>query len=310
MPSIHAILLVALGGAWGAEPQDDRMGDRPALVDPFSAPADFEPGGPRQPLVEANGTAPVTVGLPQPPLPTDYQPPDQDLLPAGAVEMNSGEPNESYAPAAAQWSGAAGQGGAPGYVSQQNGPPQSAVGYPAAAAPPVQRSSDRRMPLSPPSGKAEALPHVLPTVAWPVVVGSLGGVIGLFLIVAWCLKRGAPRAGGRLPREVVEVLGRAPLAEHKQMQLLRLGNKLILIAVTQTGTDTLAEITDPVEVDRLTGLCYQGHPHSSTMAFDKVFKSLETAPKRKGGLAKQRVNFSDLDRLNFDDSSAEPDHVH
>ena len=108
---------------------------------------------------------------------------------------------------------------------------------------------------------------------------------------------------------MVEVLGRAPLADRKQMQLLRLGNKLVLIAVSPTGTDTLAEITDPVEVDRLTGYCYQGHPNSSTVAFHKVFKSFEAAPKRKASRGAERVGFAELDRLGFDDSPPESDHV-
>ena len=97
------------------------------------------------------------------------------------------------------------------------------------------------------------------------------------------------RAGGLLPREVVEVLGRAPLADRKQMQLLRLGNKLVLIAVSPTGTDALAEITDPVEVDRLTGYCYQGHPNSSTVAFHKVFKSFE---RRRSAKPREALNVS------------------
>ena len=113
-----------------------------------------------------------------------------------------------------------------------------------------------------------------------------------------------------MPREVVEVLGRAPLADHKQMQLLRLGNKLVLVAISQTGTDTLAEITEPTEVDRLTGLCYQRHPHSSTVAFEKVFKSFETPARRKPGRGQQRVDFADLDRLAFEGASAESDNVH
>ena len=141
--------------------------------------------------------------------------------------------------------------------------------------------SARSIPLAPPSGSGDGCRTFCRP--WPGRSWSAAwrGVIGLFLIVAWVLRRGLPRVGGLLPREVVEVLGRAPLADRKQMQLLRLGNKLVLIAVSPTGTDTLAEITDPVEVDRLTGYCYQGHPNSSTVAFHKVFKSFETPPKRK-----------------------------
>ncbi len=207
-----------------------------------------------------------------------------------------------------QWNGPAND------VEPSEGTPPAVAEYPSTPRlrTPLHVAGGRPIPSSPPppSSNGDLLPHVLPTVAWPVVAGSLAGVIGLFLIVAWVLRRGSPRVGGLLPREVVEVLGRAPLAERRQMQLLRLGNKLVLIAVSQTGTDMLAEVTDPVEVDRLTGYCYQGHPNSSTVAFHKVFKSFETAPKRKAARGAQRVDFADLERLGFDDSDAESDHVH
>jgi flagellar biogenesis protein FliO len=253
--------------------------------------------------------------LAQPPLPADFGPIGRDDAGAGgAAAVDNGGTGELDASggafgggtvAVAHWESAAG--GAPG--SGPNGPQQTADLETSAAPAAGGRRSARSIDLPPPSGSGDLLPHVLPTVAWPVVVGSLAGVSGLFLIVAWVLRRGSPRVGGLLPREVVEVLGRAPLADRRQMQLLRLGNKLVLIAVSPTGTDTLAEITDPVEVDRLTGYCYQGHPNSSTVAFHKVFKSFEAPSKRKAARGAGRVEFADLDRLNFDDSSPESDHV-
>ena len=68
---------------------------------------------------------------------------------------------------------------------------------------------------------------------------------------------GGAKSATLLPTEVVEVLGRAPLAGRQQMHLLRCGNKLLLVSVTPTGAETLTEVTDPVEVDRLSGLCRQ-----------------------------------------------------
>jgi flagellar biogenesis protein FliO len=303
MPSIHAIVLVALGGLLGAGPQDDRSSERPGMADPFSAPSNYHAPAPRQPLAAANGTSPV-VRLGAPPLPIDAELPDEST---DAGELNPTDPREMEAFGAqpAQWNGSPDEVGPPAASAR----PQPA-GMQSPAVPFSSRSAAGPIPLTPPSGNGELLPNVMPTVAWPVVIGSLSGVVGLFLIVAWVMRRGTSRVGGMLPREVVEVLGRAPLADKKQMQLLRLGNKLILISVTQTGTDTLAEITDPVEVDRLTGICYQRHPHSSSVAFQKVFKSFETAPRRKAVRGTQRVDFADLDRLGFDDSSAESDNVH
>ena len=61
------------------------------------------------------------------------------------------------------------------------------------------------------------------------VVVSLAVVLGLFFIVAWFMRRGLPNSTRRLPAEVVEVLGRTPLAGRQQMHLLRFGNKLLLV---------------------------------------------------------------------------------
>ena len=81
-----------------------------------------------------------------------------------------------------------------------------------------------------------------------------------------------------MPGEVVEVLGRAPLANRQQIHLLRCGNKLLLVSVTPTGAETLTEITDPMEVDRLAGLCQQAQPGSATAAFRKVLQQFGHEP--------------------------------
>ncbi len=106
-----------------------------------------------------------------------------------------------------------------------------------------------------------------------VTVGaSLAVVLGLLLAVAWLLRRAAPKSLAPLPQEVVEVLGRAPLAGRQQLHLLRCGSKLLLVSVTPAGAETLTEITDPAEVDRLAGLCQQARPGSTTEAFRQVFE--------------------------------------
>ena len=108
------------------------------------------------------------------------------------------------------------------------------------------------------------------------MASGLAIVLGLFLAAAWVLRRAAPKSATLLPGEVVEVLGRAPLAGRQQMHLLRCGNKLLLVSVTPTGAETLTEVTDPVEVDRLSGLCRQAHPQSATATFRQVFQQRGT----------------------------------
>jgi flagellar biogenesis protein FliO len=83
-----------------------------------------------------------------------------------------------------------------------------------------------------------------------------------------------------LPEEVVSVLGRVPLAARQVAELVRVGNKLVLISITPHGAEPLTEITDPAEIDRLVGLCHQGAKGSSTEEFDQIFRKLadESAP--------------------------------
>jgi len=104
-------------------------------------------------------------------------------------------------------------------------------------------------------------------------VGSLAVVLAVFFVIVWVLRRASPRGSGVLPPEAFEVLGRAPLANHQQAQLLRCGNRLLLIAVNVAGAETLAEITDPAEVERLAALCRRARPSGS--ALGQVFQRRE-----------------------------------
>jgi flagellar protein FliO/FliZ len=111
------------------------------------------------------------------------------------------------------------------------------------------------------------------------VGGSLAVVLGIFLLIVWLLRRASPRGAGILPAEAFEMLGRAPLANHQQVHLLRCGNKLLLVAVTGAGAGaaakTLTEITDLAEVDRLAGLCRRARAGSPTATFRQVFHQVE-----------------------------------
>ena len=102
-------------------------------------------------------------------------------------------------------------------------------------------------------------------------LGSLAVVLGLFLAVVWFLRRTGPKSMLVLPSEVFEVLGRSPLAARQQAQLVRCGNKLLLISVTAGGAETLTEITEPAEVERLVGLCQQSRPNSASASFRNLF---------------------------------------
>jgi flagellar protein FliO/FliZ len=119
-----------------------------------------------------------------------------------------------------------------------------------------------------------------PIMSLTTVLSGLAIVLGLFLVVAWLFKRAMPKGAGSLPSEVVEVLGRTALAPRQMVHLIRVGQKMLLVSISAAGVETLTEITDPLEVDRLAGICGQSSPQSATSAFRHVFQqfSQESTP--------------------------------
>ena len=133
-----------------------------------------------------------------------------------------------------------------------------------------------------------------PLMSLTTVVSGLAIVLGLFLVVAWLFKRAMPKGAGALPSEVVEVLGRTALAPRQMVHLIRVGQKMLLVSISAAGVETLTEITDPMEVDRLAGICGQTSSQSVSSAFRHVFQqfSQESAPAGFLGDAKSETNES------------------
>lgn len=124
-----------------------------------------------------------------------------------------------------------------------------------------------------------------PGAAIGTVAGSLGIVLGVFCVIAWCARRVNPGASSLLPKEAVEVLGRAPLAGRQQMQLVRVGHKLLLVAISPAGVVALTEISDPAEIEHLSGLCRRGASGSASAAFREALEQLSTEPAPRGFVA-------------------------
>lgn len=128
-----------------------------------------------------------------------------------------------------------------------------------------EANGDRKTARSP---LANATPDV------KTVAASLALVLALFFAAAWMMKKGMPKSAGVLPGEVVQVMGRAQLSGKQYVHLVRCGQKLLLVNITPGGAETLTEITDPLEVDRLLGICAQQNPNSATAAFRDVLQQL------------------------------------
>jgi flagellar biogenesis protein FliO len=172
--------------------------------------------------------------------------------------------------------------------------PAAAWSYPQTSSPEgylTQRVSDglvkptsASLPLAPPTSESKSTEARRgPASALVTGAASLGIVLGLFLLVVWITRRGSPKSGGVLPGDVVEVLGRAPLVGRQQVHLVRCGTKLLLVCLSPAGAQTLTEITDPDEVERLLDICRPPKRGASLSQFfhpardDEKFASAKSA---------------------------------
>jgi len=84
-------------------------------------------------------------------------------------------------------------------------------------------------------------------------VGGLAAVLGLMGILYWALRRFNPAqaVAGRAGR--MRVLGRLSLGPRKQMVMVRVGPRVLLLGLGQDGVRLVESITDPAEVAQLSG---------------------------------------------------------
>jgi flagellar biogenesis protein FliO len=95
-------------------------------------------------------------------------------------------------------------------------------------------------------------------------VTALAVVMGTFFLIYWLQrKRTADTAPGPLPSAAVELLGTMPLTEQHSATLVRVGGKLLLLAVAAQQVSTLTEISDPREVSELLNACQLEDPRST-----------------------------------------------
>jgi flagellar biogenesis protein FliO len=114
---------------------------------------------------------------------------------------------------------------------------------------------------------------------WKKMLASLGIVVGGYLALMYLLRMWSPQAAGALPREVVEVLGNLPLNPKQNLQLVRLGSKLLLLIHGPEGTHSIGEISNPNEVEHLTQLCSQRRGRKGPTAFRKFSEGSTREPQ-------------------------------
>lgn len=127
-------------------------------------------------------------------------------------------------------------------------------------------------------------------------LAALAFVIGLFMLLAWATKRTMPKSAQLLPAEAVRILGRVSLGARQYGHLLCLGNKLVLVSISQGGVEKLAEVDDPQEVQRLVALCGKTSSNSSQVEFDQIFGQFAKEKAGAGFLGSEASLFTESDK--------------
>lgn len=162
-------------------------------------------------------------------------------------------------------------------AAAQTNDPGMPIERPRSDAVPLERQNQNdRLPLQPPGRSAadRSAGSLGGMSGITAVASSLAIVLGLFFVFVWLMRRSSPNTIAALPGEVIETLGKVTLGYRQQVNLVRCGNRLLLLSVTPAGVETLSEYADPDEVTRLVALCRQAQPGSASTTFRQVFHQL------------------------------------
>ena len=102
---------------------------------------------------------------------------------------------------------------------------------------------------------------------------ALTFIVLFILIAARLWKKHGPKIGEGLPAEILEPLGKRYIDQKQAIQLVRLGTRILVLGSNQDNITTLAEITDPLEVDYLSGACRRNNEEQNVVTnFNKLFQ--------------------------------------
>lgn len=105
------------------------------------------------------------------------------------------------------------------------------------------------------------------TIWWVTTAMGLVVVLGVIVASSKILRRFVPGLGAAYGDGPIHLLYRTHLGPKQSLCLIRCGSSLYLVGVTAEHMHTLAEITDPEEIDFIKGQCMQVRPNSASKAF-------------------------------------------
>jgi flagellar biogenesis protein FliO len=144
----------------------------------------------------------------------------------------------------------------------------------------------RSHPAKPSDNSSSSLPAS--TSVWGSLIGLAVVVGGMLIVSRWLRVHGPPSLRG-LPNEAVEALGQRVLSRGVAVHLVRCGSRMLVLGVGPDGVRTLSEITDPVEVDLLTGACRRRDEAATGQSFAQLF-TRESTPRKETSESRLRRN--------------------
>ncbi len=249
-------LLVIAPADWscaqtGTAPRDNRF-SQPTDEPPFSIQqAEFGAGFPERPLHFDPQVQPVEARTPAVAVDphTDWQSSDQNSGQALTDDLDEPSPDDLLQSVASMWGN-------------------------------VKQSAQQQWAQG---GWSEKLNSIFGGADVGRMLGSLALVLGGYFTLVWIVRMVSPSGGRQVPREVLEVLGTVPLEPRKNLQIIRLGSKLLLLINGPEGTHPIGEINDPAEVEYLASLC----PGRQRVKRDRL-ESLREAAATLAQLRQQR----------------------
>jgi flagellar biogenesis protein FliO len=144
-------------------------------------------------------------------------------------------------------------------------------------------------------------------------VGALAVVISLILILARIFRRHTPLFGQSVPNEALEILGRRFLDQRQSIVLLRVGSRILVVGSSPSGLQGIGEVSDPIEVDLIAGLC-RGNRSGSGLSstFLGLLKGqaspMKAAPRPPQRRAEARAADAELPEGTAPSRPLDPDH--